>query len=456
MFIIESPNKEDCKTLIHSENVFHDALNGGEQRYHVKDTENGNYDLVYIENESLNPILPAFKNMRRIPDYLTYNENETESLLFKLFAKYAVLSCEEVNEYTVTLSRVLIRELNYTVYFTDKSVLRFIKNDKVHITDNLPEGENVFYIQTQWRNGLRDGIFGRLSAPYAFSNMFLLQYLLDGRKIGDIKYICFRLPETGGIGAVLEYANRFAAAFGELGIKLILNDNKVGKFKREMLEKYFNISAPAEDADESNTIFIREDMTVQVINSYFIQSHPSGIDKNILNENFRLEMDEYFDAVFGGKKVLGVLIRGSDYITAGLSGVRKQATADEMIPEIDRWLEEDNYDLIFLATEDSDILNRMYSKYGSKLKAISQERFSVKDFNDSKLIYEYEKKKSRGEEYNISVEDTTINYFYALYLLSKCDSFICSGQCNGYFVVLAFNGGKFKKQYKFNVGGDKK
>ena len=94
----------------------------------------------------------------------------------------------------------------------------------------------------------------------------------------------------------------------------------------------------------------------------------------------------------------------------------------------------------------------MYNRYGNKLKAVSQDRFSVKDFKDTKLIYEYEKKKAKGEEYDITVEDTTINYFYALYMLSKCDSFMCSGQCNGYFVVLAFNEGKFKKEYKFSVG----
>ena len=71
-----------------------------------------------------------------------------------------------------------------------------------------------------------------------------------------------------------------------------------------------------------------------------------------------------------------------------------------------------------------------------------------------KLIYEYEKKNTQTENYDTTVEDTTINYFYALYLLSRCDGFMCSGQCNGYFVVLAFDDGKFKKQYIFNVGGN--
>ena len=76
--------------------------------------------MAYIENEDLNPALPAFKNMKRIPDYLRYNENETESLIFGLFKKYDSLSCDEVNEYTVVIAKVLIRELDYTVYFTDK------------------------------------------------------------------------------------------------------------------------------------------------------------------------------------------------------------------------------------------------------------------------------------------------------------------------------------------------
>ena len=454
MYVVEKTNNDRYKTLTHSENIFHDALNGGEKRYHVKDADNGDYDLVYIENETLNPVMPAFKNIKRIPDYLAYDESETESLILNLFGQYDTLSCEEVNEYTVVLAKVLIKELGYTVYFTDKAVLRFIKSDKVRIVDKLPDDENVFYIQTEWNTGMRGGGFNHLSAPYAFHNMFLLQYLLDGRKLKDIKYLSFQVSEIGGIGAVLEYANRYAAAFDEYGIKLILSDNKVGRFKRDMLVKYFNISAFAEDADESNTIFIFGDMSSQVTVSYFIQSHPSGIDKSILNENLRSEMDEYFDAVFGGKKVLGVLIRGSDYITSGLAGARKQATADEMIPEIDHWIDEEKYDLIFLATEDSDILNQMYEKYGNKLKAISQERFSVKDLKDLKLIYEYEKKNTQTENYDTTVEDTTINYFYALYLLSRCDGFMCSGQCNGYFVVLAFNDGKFKRQYKFNVGGN--
>ena len=47
-------------------------------------------------------------------------------------------------------------------------------------------------------------------------------------------------------------------------------------------------------------------------------------------------------------------------------------------------------------------------------------------------------------------EDITVNYFYALRFLAKCNSFIASGTCSGTKMVLGFNAGKFEHQYIFN------
>ena len=158
MYVVEKTNNDRYKTLIHSENIFHDALNGGEKRYHVKDADNGDYDLVYIENETLNPIIPAFKNIKRIPDYLAYNESETESLILNLFGQYDTLSCEEVNEYTVVLAKVLIKELGYTVYFTDKAVLRFIKSEpQSFVTGKRPTLNQALCEATESANGAKVG-----------------------------------------------------------------------------------------------------------------------------------------------------------------------------------------------------------------------------------------------------------------------------------------------------------
>jgi len=45
-----------------------------------------------------------------------------------------------------------------------------------------------------------------------------------------------------------------------------------------------------------------------------------------------------------------------------------------------------------------------------------------------------------------------VKYFHSLYLLSQCDSFLCSGECSGWDMVTGFNDGRFDKSYKFAVG----
>jgi hypothetical protein len=83
--------------------------------------------------------------------------------------------------------------------------------------------------------------------------------------------------------------------------------------------------------------------------------------------------------------------------------------------------------------------------------ALSQERLRVSDLRQNEILTDYEKEHGDGM-YEEKLEDTTINYFYALYILSKCDSFVSSGRCNGSEIVLSLNNGRFSNYYKFAVG----
>ena len=123
-----------------------------------------------------------------------------------------------------------------------------------------------------------------------------------------------------------------------------------------------------------------------------------------------------------------------------------------MVPTIYQWLEEDGYDCIFLATEDKDVLAKMRAEFGGKVLVVAQERHSVSEFKTSTIITELEKEQATGQEYDAVVEDNTINYFYAIYMLSRCSSFMCSGQCNGYDMTRDFNVGGFDRIYKFQAG----
>ncbi|MBR3746256.1 MAG: hypothetical protein IKN27_04775, partial [Selenomonadaceae bacterium] len=131
---------------------------------------------------------------------------------------------------------------------------------------------------------------------------------------------------------------------------------------------------------------------VVLTSTYHASKFDIEIDENILTENFRAEMDEYADAVLGSHNVLGVLIRGTDYILSKMGGVRQMATVDDMLPTIREWIADDGYDLIFLATEDQDILERMKKEFGSMIRVVSQVRHSVRDFQNLKLLSDLEKK----------------------------------------------------------------
>ena len=127
------------------------------------------------------------------------------------------------------------------------------------------------------------------------------------------------------------------------------------------------------------------------------------------------------------------------------------ATVPQMLPTIHQWMDEDQYDSIFLATEDKDILEQMKTAFGKKVIAVAQERHSVSELKKDQILSDLENIYSE-EEYDKMIEDTTVNYFYALYMLSRCDSFLCSGKCNGWDIVNEFNKGKFLRSYKFHVG----
>lgn len=219
----------------------------------------------------------------------------------------------------------------------------------------------------------------------------------------------------------------------------------------DMLKKYFVLEQKPKDATPKNTIYLADNTILLATYSYFKgKSEIRPINEKVLTDKFKAEMDEYAEAVLGKKRVLGVLIRGTDYIVSKMSGVRKMATVDDMLPTMRQWIAEDNYDLIFLATEDQDILDRMRKEFGKMIRVISQVRHTVKDFAGLKLLSELEDKE-RADNPNIA-EDNTVNYFYALYLLSKCESFMAGGECNGWFVVHSFHHGGFKRSLKFQLG----
>ena len=452
--------EEDAKTLILSDNLFHEALESkpeSKSRFHVKNDRGEDFDIVYWDNdEDIEPrdAYPAYVKPPYMAKYLIYDENDKDTLYLDFFDGLNNMVFEELNEYTIAISRVVLKFTEMEIWCKDQRILWFIdENPKLHIVEELPEDifkDDCFYIQEQIRVGMEDNNFNRLSNTYAFHNIFFLQWILNGKAFSHYKYMTLPVDATGGIGAILSGYKRFEKAFGLFGLKFVAPDKDYyGKYPRELMERYFSANLWTEDANEDNTLLVPN--VVMLVKTKFYQMLPGMMDKSIIAPSFLAEMDEYYDAVFGGKKILGVLIRGSDYIATGLSGTRKMASVEQMVPGIRKWMADYGYEKIFLATEDSDILAQMRKEFGKSIVALSQERITRNDLRDGQIISQYEKEHA-GEDYAEKLEDTTVNYFYALYLLSHCNAFMCSGQCNGWDTVISLNEDKFDRTYKFAVG----
>jgi hypothetical protein len=162
------------------------------------------------------------------------------------------------------------------------------------------------------------------------------------------------------------------------------------RYPEKLLCRYFHIDPKPSDATEENTIVLDTLFSV-FSSSWYCQQSPANFDESILDEGFALEMKEYADAILGNRKTLGVLARGTDYMTNNLGADRIHATVDQMITVIHKWMEEYGYERIFLATEDQDNFEKMRAEFPGKIIAISQERMRVADLRKkgTSLIYEF-------------------------------------------------------------------
>jgi len=446
--------RADCAATVlrHSDNVFHEALRLQENYYHVATDKGQEYDLSYVKNNDLVPenYRNAKKGIDIYPSYLHYDENNAEALDLSLLEEHPRIFFSSLNEYTIVMARLALKHTHSEIYFLNPlAKVFFAESQRLHIVEKFPEpaGEDVLQIRDEkFITGYLEGSFSKISSVPAFHSLFFWQSLTE-TKPADIKYVEIPIAKNVGIGGILSYYACAEEFFRQKGWQAYLKDNST-RYDDEMLRRYFKLGKKPGDATPENTAFL-PDVVVLVVTYLYSKIH-AEIDENILTDKFRADMEAYAKVVLGNHNALGVLIRGTDYIVSKMGGVRQMATVTDMLPKIREWIAADGYDLIFLATEDEDVLEQMRKEFGSMLRAVSQVRHSVSDFGTARLLSDLEKKEAENDAG--LVEDNTVNYFYALYLLAKCQSFMVSGQCHGERVVKSFNHGKFKRFYRFQVG----
>lgn len=447
MYLICEKDNSECPILYHGPEVFQNARLCGAKRIHVLMNNGEDYDLLYVKNSDCLPdfIKNRWKNQSCYPDYLSYSTDEKGSLYLDFFRVFRTVCLQSVNEYTVALAEVILRYTDLSLYSQDERICRFF-GDKIPIVKEgeIRPGRDVLMIGDISADRNFDVSFHNIGPVNAFHNVFFLQ----GQGVTSLDrylYAELLIDEGAGIGSVLNNLYRFKKALSGIGLVPVVRGEKIGHFNVSFLEKYFNLQLHEQKANDENTVFFPEMSTLS--STMFLDWVKPELNLSMLNSSFLSELKEYADAVLGEKKFLGVLIRGTDYLIVHKEGPRKMAGVDEIIPMLHEWIDMYKYDGIFLATEDSDILFRVTQEFGSLVKVIAQERHSVSDLSGHKLLSELEK--DTASDYDRSVAESTVNYFYALYMLSRCSAFICSGPCNGYDLASSFNGGKYEHTYLF-------
>lgn len=470
--------KEGSRRLDHSGNVFHEALKyaeNGEKDFLVVNPDGEDYGLEYLNNDVFVRSCSGFPmgliggEQPLFPEYFDYDENDRDGLYLDIFDGYSGVYLKDLNEYTAAVAKVLLKYTEKKVYISDSRFLMFLD-----CADNLvtvsPDGKTgdgkVMTVVQEFVMDALKGVYDLVDSIELFHNVFYHQYI-DSMRDLNIKGVIVTVPKTEGIGSILNYCMRMKFICRQRGLEMYVKPGCT-RYKDEMLCRYFklpikqlDLKKPAEGIPETKYALMDNLFTDAEGNYYvdlfptfvftdeyykthdsFLEDPENTLTLDVLSDRFISELEEYREAVFKDKKVLGVLVRGSDYIVYNMP--EQPMPLEELIPLIRSVKEEGGYDAIFLATEDKDYYKALVETFSKDLIAISQTRISQSELKECIFISELEKARSTEETYDDIQEDSMVNYFYALYLLSMCDGFLGTPTCSGVFMVKSFNKGKFE------------
>ena len=161
----------------------------------------------------------------------------------------------------------------------------------------------------------------------------------------------------------------------------------------------------------------------------------------IVRPEIRQEADELWKRLAGRERVLGVLLRGTDYVNSRPKNHPVQPTIEQAINKIDEVLAKQEFSKIYLATEDAGIYQELCNRYGEKIVSMDVKRYitdkteNINEISVNKSTNKYQ----MGKDYLINI-----------LLLSKCD-YLLAGNAGGSQGALLFRD-KDAPKFLFNLG----
>ena len=170
--------------------------------------------------------------------------------------------------------------------------------------------------------------------------------------------------------------------------------------------------------------------------------------KNIIYK----EAEKIWKKLFGeSKNVLGILLRGTDYTALKPFEHAKPPSVERALSDTIKMNNKNNYDFIFLGTEDNIIRDNFIKKFGDKLKYLLPKKQVFYDYEDQNYL-----------TYNSNVYgnmDFMKTYLLTVVILSKCLDIISvrTSGAAGVFILskgfrnsLVYYIGYYKADFYFN------
>ena len=164
----------------------------------------------------------------------------------------------------------------------------------------------------------------------------------------------------------------------------------------------------------------------------------------IMNDKTKEYVEQERKKIIGDRKCLGVLCRGTDYTLQHPKNHPVQPAVEEVIKKVSEII--DNYDCIYLATEEKKIFEKFSLAFPGKVLENKRMYYDTlgKDFAKSSIgDVTFER---ADDNYQRGIE-----YLSSMYLLSKCRSFI-GGACAGTYAAIIMNNSNYDFKYVYDLG----
>ena len=157
--------------------------------------------------------------------------------------------------------------------------------------------------------------------------------------------------------------------------------------------------------------------------------------------------NEFCNLQMKNKKILGVLVRGTDYTRLKPAGHPVQPNIEKIIKKVEYQMKMGKYNAIYLATEESCVYRIFCEKFGKEKILINKRQWYDEVYNElgnelvDKIHFQRE-----NDDYLKGLE-----YLSSIILLSKCNGLV-AGMSGGTFMALCFNNLAYDYKYIFDLG----